>query len=189
MDSAWRPSALFARALVDQRHWSRGDAYRWLHRFVCELEHVRTFSRKALQVQLLIFQHAAGEAFLTGIQRDHLPGGVERHRGGLLLILSKIPKSQASTRRPGQTSCSAAALMTAPTDLGLAADPGRSVAAQLLVPRISRTHAACGRGMSGTSSRAATLRPASWTQPRPVGAVIKAAAEQEVWPGRRVVPR
>ena len=86
---------------------------RWLHRFVCELEHVRTFSRKALQVQLLIFQHAAGEAFLTGIQRDHLPGGVERHRGGLLLILSKIPKSQASTRRPGQTSCSAAALMTA----------------------------------------------------------------------------
>ena len=112
MVGAWRPLAvalfrvtLFARALVDQRHWSRGDAYRWLHRFVCELEHVRTFSRKALQVQLLLFQHAAGEAFLTGIQRDHLPGGVERHRGGLLLILSKILKSQASTRRPGQTSC------------------------------------------------------------------------------------
>ena len=52
---AWRPSALFARALVDQRHWSRGDAYRWLHRFVCELDHVRTCTRKALQVQLLIF--------------------------------------------------------------------------------------------------------------------------------------
>ena len=139
---AWRPSALFARALVDQRHWSRGDAYRWLHRFVCELEHVRTFSRKALQVQLLIFQHAAGEAFLTGIQRDHLPGGVERHRGGLLLILSKIPKSQASTRRPGQTSCSAAALMTAPTGLGLVHDAGRSVAALLLVPDIPRPQAA-----------------------------------------------
>ena len=138
---AWRPSALFARALVDQRHWSRGDAYRWLHRFVCELEHVRTFSRKALQVQLLILRNAAGEAFLTGIQRDHLPGGVERHRGGLLLILSKIPKSQASTRRPGQTSCSAAALMTAPTGLGLVHDAGRSVAALLLAPKVCQRQA------------------------------------------------
>ena len=133
---------------------------------MCELEHVRTFSRKALQVQLLIFQHAAGEAFLTGIQRDHLPGGVERHRGGLLLILSKIPKSQASTRRPGQTSCSAAALMTAPTGLGLVHDAGRSVAALLLVPKIRHPQAACGRLICEASSRAAVAGPASWTEHR-----------------------
>ena len=142
---------------------------------------MRTFSRKALQVQLLIFQHAAGEAFLTGIQRDHLPGGVERHRGGLLLILSKIPKSQASTRRPGQTSCSAAALMTAPTGLGLVNDAGRSVASLLLVPKDCHPQAACGGQILGASSRAAVAGPASAARRR---RATQESGAQTAWPHR-----
>ena len=53
----------------------------WLHRFVCELEHVRTISRKALQVQLP-----------TGLGLVHDAG----RSVAALLLVPDIPRPQAA---------------------------------------------------------------------------------------------
>ena len=138
LGGAWRPSALFAKTLSEPGLWGVGHPHRWLNGLCVQRTACARFSRRALQVQLLILRNAV----ILRISMRITFGGASKDAGGVVDDACQDIWSSHAGVRLAPMSLQIPARTRPWPRFGFVQDAGRSFAALLLAPLIPHTHAA-----------------------------------------------